>query len=521
MVGKNLPACTCWAVILGAVIPFTQQTQVVLELPEQVVDLSARTVERTKLTSRPIRCTDGARVFMGSVSPASPCGACFAVWPEGKGYALYFLPGQGQLSYTVASSYTVSVQCTDGITSTSRPVEVRVLDSNSPPIFVTPAPGVVSEEVDVKLPSATTAVLIEDQFRYQVQTADTDNDTILYEMDTEDPADSDFFEIGYVDGIVRAKKDMRFFCQSSVRFSITAFEAGDRNVKIGPREIRLELKNGNTKPTIVGSATEVTVEEQPEGSTGLRLLPIELEVDDDTTFLPNHKISWRMRAEPEEGLQYYTLVANNQKAEIKAEQSKLNYEYKPLRSVTLYVDASDGFCEAKTYTFTVNITDINELPTVFPFGNTKDRIYIEGFVYEGHISFLPNISVTDPDEGDTLTWSLKTSTRQEFVVDPSTGIIHSTEPFHVDNEEKSVRELKLTVTDKGGLQKDIFVKLTIRNKNEHLPEFKQVKFQPPATEWPKLDRLFMTFYIEDLDNTPKYKGVVFNGTGVDNLLKDD
>ena len=60
-------------------------------------------------------------------------------------------------------------------------------------------------------------------------------------------------------------------------------------------------------------------------------------------------------------------------------RKKLNYEYTKLRSVTLYVDVTDGFCDANTYSVTVKVTDVNELPAIVP-SKTFERTVYEGLV---------------------------------------------------------------------------------------------------------------------------------------------
>ena len=60
-------------------------------------------------------------------------------------------------------------------------------------------------------------------------------------------------------------------------------------------------------------------------------------------------------------------------------RKNLDYEYADLRSVTLYVDVTDGFCDAATFSLTMEITDVNEDPVITP-------IHVEKTVYEGFVS---------------------------------------------------------------------------------------------------------------------------------------
>ena len=59
----------------------------------------------------------------------------------------------------------------------------------------------------------------------------------------------------------------------------------------------------------------------------------------------------------------------------------LDYEIPELRSVRLFVDVTDGFCDAETYSVMMQITDVNEEPVITP-------EYVERTVYEGFVSVL-------------------------------------------------------------------------------------------------------------------------------------
>ncbi|XP_070208234.1 uncharacterized protein [Littorina saxatilis] len=126
-----------------------------------------------------------------------------------------------------------------------------------------------------------------------------------------------------------------------------------------------------------------------------------------------------MTADPARGLEYYELDVAN--AKIKA-RKRLDYEYEPLRSVTLYLTANNGFCESETYSVRIDLTDVNEPPLVFP--DETNEVDIERTVYEGLISFHPNVAIKDPDLDEDLKWVLKSPT-YAFHVNATTGVIMS------------------------------------------------------------------------------------------------
>ncbi|XP_070208242.1 protocadherin 18-like [Littorina saxatilis] len=452
------------AVICSSVhISYQQSNVPVLTIPagKAVITLNEKPTKPQEL-ARGITCTgDGAvRVFLRSVAPSSPCGACFAVGPDNGVHTLYFNPSQGSLNYTQVTSYFAEVECTDDVSSVSASIEVRLLP-NSPPVFTTPATSF-----------QTTSVLNADKRKvgsviYQAAATDPDGDAVFYKMET--LPDIGLFEIGDTDGKIRTRGDLRYLGATSAQFNIYTFDA--YNDPVGPRTVQAdfafqyafgELKITNTQKVVY-------VKEDPDDRDPSFSAIYELEA------IPHkaEKYNWKLWAVPEEGLDYYTLNIKNGGVKIQS-RTRLDYEYEPLRSVTLIVEASDGFCDFDTYNFTVEITDVNEPPTI-------SSSEVERTVYEGSISFHPNVTVTDPDLDENLTWTLL-SPSVEFHVDATTGIIYSTGEFNVGrNTEIKFLTLELAVEDKERERAKLTIKLAILDKNDNAPHFTQPLFERAAT----------------------------------------
>ncbi|XP_070209826.1 uncharacterized protein [Littorina saxatilis] len=233
MVRKKVTAGIFWVCLLS-VFDLTQAVPPILTIPsgKTVVTLNERTAKQEVL-ARGITCTSGGtvRVFMRSVSPISPCGTCFAVWPDQGVYTLYYNPGNEQLNYAVTSGYVVRVECSDGVETSQGTIEVRLLP-NSPPVFTTPAASFDTHEITGADKKKVGSLL------YQAASTDPDGDAVFYSLET--VPNTDLFEIGRSDGIIRNTGDLRFLCLKNVVFKIKAFD--DFNNPVGPREVTTTLE---------------------------------------------------------------------------------------------------------------------------------------------------------------------------------------------------------------------------------------------------------------------------------------
>ena len=78
----------------------------------------------------------------------------------------------------------------------------------------------------------------------------------------------------------------------------------------------------------------------------------------------------------------------------------------------------------------------------------------------------PAITATDPDTGDTLTYSLSGTDAASFTIDASTGQITTVANVNYDYESKSSYSLTVDASDAGGLSASIAVTVNLTNVNE-------------------------------------------------------
>ena len=139
----------------------------------------------------------------------------------------------------------------------------------------------------------------------------------------------------------------------------------------------------------------------------------------------------------------------------------LDFETKASYSVT--VDVSDSKGGSDAIDVTINVTDVNEAP-VFTQGTRATLAVAE------HTASGTNIGVaftaTDPDSGDTLTYSLRRSDRNSFSVDPNTGQLRTRAALDYETK-RAYTNLAVRVTDSGGLTDAIILTINVTDVNEN------------------------------------------------------
>ncbi|XP_076456367.1 protocadherin-like protein [Babylonia areolata] len=447
------------------------------------------TETRERTLVKGITCSDPdgdvTRVFVESIQPTHSCGNCFHVWPceKGKGYCLMFTPDLGRLHYDGVTSYIVQVTCTDDVESevSSRIVDVQLI-ANSAPVFTTPGPRGASFEIKHAAKKRAGDLV------YDVDADDVDNDVIFYSMVSE--PSTEFFDIGYADGKIHVTQDLRQLCQDNVTFRVMA--ADSHHAPVGPVVLRAFLKSRNHRPVITNSKRAFVV---PEKKSFSFKVDVDDADDDDVIF--------KLRAVPEQGLEYYAI---DKKGTVKT-RKKPDYENALLRTVDLYIDVTDGFCDAETFHVTIRITDVNEAPVIRP-------DFVERTVYEGFISMDPGWRVEDPDEHDVGVWHPVYGAGGHLVIDPTTGLIHSRGELDIDPDPHMKFNFKVQVKDKGHNRDTAVVRLTVLDKNDHVPVFQQHLYRFSASPCTRVGAVLGFIHARDHDS--HFQGnrdLVYGGSG--------
>ncbi len=152
---------------------------------------------------------------------------------------------------------------------------------------------------------------------------------------------------------------------------------------------------------------------------------------------------------------FFSIVSSSGQLRTK---SPLNYQTQSTYTVTITV--SDGNGGTDTITVTISVTNVNEAP-VFTDGDNTTRSIAENTISDQAIG-LP-VSATDPDDGDTLEYSLGGPGMSSFSIDSSSGQLLTS--ADLDHETKSSYTVTVTVSD-GILSDSITVTINVTDAND-------------------------------------------------------
>ena len=140
-----------------------------------------------------------------------------------------------------------------------------------------------------------------------------------------------------------------------------------------------------------------------------------------------------------------------------ANGSKLDYEANTSHTVTVRV--SDGSLSSQTV-LTIDVNDVNEAPGAAGFtgGSAVNENSANGTV-------VGTVSASDPDLGDTVTYSLSNDAGGRFAIDPNTGVITVANGGLLNFETNTSHSITVVASD-GSLASSTALTITVNNVNE-------------------------------------------------------
>ena len=141
-----------------------------------------------------------------------------------------------------------------------------------------------------------------------------------------------------------------------------------------------------------------------------------------------------------------------------ADGSLLDFEAATSHDVTVRVTDSGGLAHSET--FTINLGDVNERPTDLDLSaSTVDENATNG-------TTVGTVSVTDPDAGDSASYTLTDDAGGRFAIDSATGEITVADGSLLDFESAASHDVTVRVTDSGGLAHTETFTISLGDVNE-------------------------------------------------------
>jgi VCBS repeat-containing protein len=141
-----------------------------------------------------------------------------------------------------------------------------------------------------------------------------------------------------------------------------------------------------------------------------------------------------------------------------ADGTLLDFEAADQHAIEVAVTDGDGL--STTRTFTLAVTDVNEVPAI----QDLDADEVDEGAAAGTV--IGTVGASDPDAGDTLTYSLTNDAGGRFAIDPNSGEIAVADGALLDFETTGQHSLEVEVTDGEGLSATQTFAITVTNLNE-------------------------------------------------------
>ena len=355
------------------------------------------------------------------------------------------------LDYETKNAYTdLAVRATDstGLIASTR-VTINVTD-NSAPVFTdgSSATRSVAENTAAGTNIGT-----------PVAATDADNDVLTYTLGG---TDAGSFRIIRTTGQLRTGTALDYETKTSYSVTITVSDGSFTDTIT----VTIDVTNVNEAPNFTdGDSTTRSIAEHvilnigtPIAATDPDNDPLTYSLDDEwlgpIAILLNRSDAHRVRIDPNTG-QLYPRFANGFNYE-----ERFNHEEGRPFGYSVKVDVSDGNGGSDSIIVTINVTDVNEKPVSRFTVNGVTRTIAENTAAGTNLG--KPFQATDPDIGDTVTYSLQREDAESFRIDPNTGQIRT--HAALDYETKNAyTDLAIRATDSEGLRISRRIEIHITN----------------------------------------------------------
>ena len=370
-------------------------------------------------------------------------------WVEGAGFSIDSATGQlrtkAPLDYETKNEYSFAVFANDGKGGrVVIPVTVTVTDVDETPVNNAP----IFTDGDSTTRSIAENTAAGQSIGSAVAATDVDNDTLTYSLGG---TNASSFSIVSTTGQLQTNAALDYETKSSyaVNVSVSDGKGGSDSITV-----TISVSNVNEAPNFTdGDSTTRSVAENTAAGESIGSAISATDVDANTT------LTYSLGGTDASSFSIVSTTGQLQTSAV------LDYETKSSYSVT--VSASDGNGESDSISVSITVTDASEKPVFAPGGVT---LTIAENTASGTNIGKP-ITATDPDSGDTLTYSLRRGDAESFSIDANTGQVRTKAPL--DYETKNAyTDLAVRATDSTGLIGATRLTITVTDVDENrAPEF--------------------------------------------------
>ena len=359
------------------------------------------------------------------------------------------------LDYETKSSYAVSVSVDDGNGgSGSITVTINVTDVITGDIINT-APAFTDGTSTTRSIDENTASGA--NIGSPIAATDADDHTLTYTLGG---TDATSFTIVSTTGQLQTSAALDYETKSSYAVTVTVDDGnnGSASISVTINVTDVNEVAGNNAPAFSGTSTTRTIIENIASSQNIGS-PIAA-TDADTGDTLTYTLGGTDASS-------FTIVSTSGQLQTR---TALDYETKPSYAVSVFV--SDGNGGSDSIAVTINVTNVNEAPSF----STSGRVTLS--VVENTASGTDigaPFQATDPDSGDTVTYSLERADKDSFSIDANTGQLKTSAALDYETK-KSYSNLAVRATDNHDFFNSVLVTVNVTDVvNEPTPVNKRTQ----------------------------------------------
>ncbi len=352
------------------------------------------------------------------------------------------------LDHETDDSLSVTVTVTDngsvpGLTDTID-VTININDLNEAPVFsTTTATRSVNENVTVG--TGIGAV---------VSATDVDDgDSLTYTLSG---TDASHFDIVSTSGQLQTKSDLDHETKDSYTVIVTATDTGTPGLT-DMITVTINVNDVNDRPEFTdGTSATRSIAENTAANMNIGT-PVGAD-DKDKNADNTQKDTLTYTLEGTDAASF-NIVSTSGQLQTKV---ALDKETKDSYSVTVKVtdNSGDTSTNSASIPVTITVTNVNEAPTFA----TDTLTFSVGENTASNQNIGTAVTATDPDSGDSLSYSLDTTSDATFDIDTNTGQIKT--EATLDHETKDSYSVTVTATDEGSLTATKSVTINVTDEND-------------------------------------------------------
>lgn len=379
-----------------------------------------------------------------------PAGYPFVVLrnPTTNYYEIYVEANPG-FDYDVQSTYNLDIVCTDQYANSDIKRFSVYLQENQPPVV---------HNLQAAVTLSTTETIGYSVFT--VNATDAEGDTLTFTMTpVTAPAPFDI----YAGGQIQLNADISSYTTTGYDLEIYV---SDGRATVGPKILTVIIQDIND-PVLISNlplASSLSVPENTPLSTSVFTVSYSDQDTQTWTFTESYT--------PGTGSSYFSLDSSGL---ISTSGTILNYETLAAAgstTFTLTISVSDGTA-SDTDPLVIDITNVNEAPA-FPqssYSLSKEESPA------GTVIGTPSFAVTDPDIGDSFSYSINCgSYTHYFLMDTSTGEVSFQSDYYIDAGLPANVTCTVTVEDTGSLTDTATLYIYISDTNDNTPVFSPASY---------------------------------------------